>query len=191
MQVYNITMCCAVLALYCATLCFAAAAWYHQSMQGNESVIRTPCAVLLYAVLCSNAVLSCAELGLTLSQSSSLCRHLTPRLESKLGLRDTCGVHNLHGIPGILGGLVAALVSLTSYQENMGVMPAGHHQALNQIYGLLVTLGISVGGGFLAATAIKTVTPGMHQLQTDHMFDDSMWWDEETEAESSASLQEL
>ena len=140
----------------------------------------------VYAGQCC-PVLCCANAE-SVQAVLSLCRHLTPRLESALGLRDTCGVHNLHGIPGILGGLVAALVSLTSYQDNKGVMPAGHYQALNQIYGLLVTLAIAIGGGFLAATAVKTVTPGAHQLQADHMFDDSMWWDEEVEAESSASL---
>ena len=133
------------------------------------------------------AMLFCAIPSFS-KQSLSWCRHLAPALESNLGLRDTCGVHNLHGIPGILGGLTAALVALTSYQDNKGVMPAGHHQALYQIYGILLTLGIAVGGGFLAATAVKTVTPGVHQLQADHMFDDSMWWDEEVEAESSASL---
>ena len=36
-------------------------------------------------------------------------RYISPRLETQLGLRDTCGVHNLHGLPGILGGVVAAL----------------------------------------------------------------------------------
>lgn len=59
------------------------------------------------------------------------CRQLTPALESHFGLRDTCGVHNLHGMPGLLGGIVAAVVSWTSYGGNKGVMLAGHKQVLS------------------------------------------------------------
>lgn len=35
---------------------------------------------------------------------------IQPRLQSKLKIIDTCGVHNLHGMPGLLGGLIAVLV---------------------------------------------------------------------------------
>merc|ERR1712072_88094 len=28
---------------------------------------------------------------------------------SKSGIYDTCGVHNLHGMPGVLGGIVGAI----------------------------------------------------------------------------------
>jgi ammonium transporter Rh len=35
---------------------------------------------------------------------------IQPRLDQRLKIVDTCGVHNLHGMPGLLGGLTAAVV---------------------------------------------------------------------------------
>ncbi|XP_009703206.1 PREDICTED: ammonium transporter Rh type B-B-like [Cariama cristata] len=37
-------------------------------------------------------------------------RFLTPILHSRLKMQDTCGVHNVHGLPGILGALLLELV---------------------------------------------------------------------------------
>ena len=36
---------------------------------------------------------------------------IQPRLDKFLKITDTCGVHNLHGMPGLLGGLIAVLVT--------------------------------------------------------------------------------
>lgn len=68
---------------------------------------------------------------------------LQPVLESKFKLVDTCGVHNLHGMPGLLGGMSAFLVV-------PGV-------AVAQFNGMMITLFIAIVGG-LSAGAIIRVT---------------------------------
>lgn len=43
--------------------------------------------------------------------------YVQPILASSLGIQDTCGVHNLHGMPGILGGL-AGIVAVALGKKN-------------------------------------------------------------------------
>ena len=70
---------------------------------------------------------------------------LMPRLEAAIGLRDTCGVHNLHGMPGVLGGLVAALVAVVAPEANAPVMKfAGKSQ-------------VKAGSPYLSMDVIKCV----------------------------------
>ncbi|XP_066466300.1 ammonium transporter Rh type B [Tiliqua scincoides] len=47
-------------------------------------------------------------------------KFLTPILASKLKIQDTCGVHNLHGMPGVLGGLLGALIAALATPEIYG-----------------------------------------------------------------------
>lgn len=37
--------------------------------------------------------------------------YIGPYLRDKINLHDTCGVHNLHGMPGVIGGIVSAIVA--------------------------------------------------------------------------------
>ena len=66
---------------------------------------------------------------------------LQPVLESKFKLVDTCGVHNLHGMPGLLGGMSAFLV-----------VP---DVAIAQFNGMMITLFIAIVGGLTAGAIIR------------------------------------
>lgn len=43
-----------------------------------------------------------------------------PILENKLKIQDTCGVHNLHGMPGVMGAIVGAVTASLATKEIYG-----------------------------------------------------------------------
>ncbi|XP_046657631.1 ammonium transporter Rh type A-like [Daphnia pulicaria] len=47
-------------------------------------------------------------------------RFLTPAMNKKLAIHDTCGVHNLHGMPGVMAGIVGAITAAMATQEEYG-----------------------------------------------------------------------
>ncbi len=74
--------------------------------------------------------------------------YVQPFIESKLRIVDTCGVHNLHGMPGLMGGLVA--ITLVP-----GIAAA-------QIVGIIFTVLIALTCGLCAGALIKAT--GMKSL---------------------------
>ena len=79
------------------------------------------------------------------------------KLFQRLGVHDTCGVNNLHGMPGILAGLLSVVMVLLASEETYGkelyeIFPrlAPHHgrtvsgQALIQLGALAGTLALAI-----------------------------------------------
>lgn len=66
---------------------------------------------------------------------------IQPALLSRFKILDTCGVHNLHGMPGLMGGLLAILVV-------PGI-------AVAQLIGIAFTVGIALAGGLIGGLLIK------------------------------------
>jgi ammonium transporter Rh len=66
---------------------------------------------------------------------------IQPKLQKILKMVDTCGVHNLHGMPGLLGGIIAIFV-----------VPEA---AKAQIVGIVFTVVLAFVGGIISGNIIR------------------------------------
>ncbi|KAK6042856.1 ammonium transporter [Cooperia oncophora] len=98
-------------------------------------------------------------------------RYITPFLSNKLGAHDTCGVNNLHGMPGVLAGLLSAVFvmaydpadygkslnliypAMKSDTNESGISAAA--QAVNQLVGLALVLVCSLISGLITGFILK------------------------------------
>ncbi|CAK1543256.1 unnamed protein product [Leptosia nina] len=115
-------------------------------------------------------------------------RYLTPLL-TRVGLPDTCGVHNLHGMPGVYSGILTVLFAALATKEQYGVELGGvfeamkedgsartaGSQALNQFLALLVTLAISLVSG--AMTGYIARAPVLEPLKDNEEYNDEINWE--------------
>ncbi|KAK5921583.1 hypothetical protein CgunFtcFv8_018938 [Champsocephalus gunnari] len=121
-------------------------------------------------------------------------KFLTPILEEKLKVQDTCGVHNLHGMPGILGAIVGAVTAAVATTDVYGkgmadVFPdvasgeiAASYQGVRQAISLAVTLGIALLGGLIVGFILKLPVFG---APSDAIcYEDSIYWEVPGEEEA-------
>ncbi|NXC48132.1 RHAG protein, partial [Penelope pileata] len=96
---------------------------------------------------------------------------LTPLLASKLNIQDTCGVHNLHGLPGVLGGIASIIVTAIQSENKKGktFTPGMQAAALGS------SIGIALVGGALTGAILKL--PCWGQVSDQNCFDDSAYWE--------------
>lgn len=111
-------------------------------------------------------------------------RYLQLFLENKINLRDTCGVHNLHGMPSVLGAFASAIVARKAEYENYGASitdtfvartlvggvetRSSLQQAKYQLAGLGTTLAIAIVGGLLTGLALNAL-PMLEYFFTDNL----------------------
>jgi ammonium transporter Rh len=108
--------------------------------------------------------------------------YLSKYLQKKLNLHDTCGVLNLHGMPGLIGGFVSAIVASRG-EGNFGPMFSTYFklgrdaqtQAGFQLAGTFLSLGLAIFGGLL--TGYLTSRPWFQPPPEYALFDDRYHWD--------------
>lgn len=104
--------------------------------------------------------------------------YLTPKM-NKWGIYDVCGVHNLHGMPGILGAVAGALSAATAdeqkYGQNIGSIFAAREggarsasaQGWYQAAALGCTLAFSIGGGIITGFVVRAATDRKKHFYSD------------------------
>lgn len=119
--------------------------------------------------------------------------YLQPILE-KYNIHDTCGVHNLHGIPGLIGGIggaiSASVVPDNLYGDNISKIFPGRGsnrnaaaQGLFQLAALTTTLSISILSGLLTGLLVKYLLPDYQEY-----YDDKANWSDENEDEIAENV---
>ncbi|XP_061478312.1 ammonium transporter Rh type A isoform X2 [Rhineura floridana] len=105
-------------------------------------------------------------------------KYLTPLFASNLKIQDTCGVHNLHGLPGILGGIASIIAAALQINSNLS--------AAMQAAALACSIGIALVGGVCTGLILRL--PFLGELPDQNCYDDSVYWEvpfEDASQESS------
>uniref|UniRef100_A0A8C4EET4 Rh family, C glycoprotein a n=1 Tax=Dicentrarchus labrax TaxID=13489 RepID=A0A8C4EET4_DICLA len=98
---------------------------------------------------------------------------VTPCLENSLKLQDTCGVHNLHAAPGMLGGFIGAIVAAAASES----VYISVHVSLKSSE-VLINVRFSLFKGFILRFPI------WGDPADDNCFDDEVYWEVPEEEET-------
>lgn len=60
--------------------------------------------------------------------------YVQPYLERRVGLHDTCGVNNLHGMPSIIGGFASVIAASYAQNDGIGNAEGYGHEQLHHIF---------------------------------------------------------
>uniref|UniRef100_A0A8C5RRL7 Ammonium transporter Rh type A n=1 Tax=Laticauda laticaudata TaxID=8630 RepID=A0A8C5RRL7_LATLA len=102
-------------------------------------------------------------------------KYLSPLLASKLKIQDTCGVHNLHGLPGLLGG-IASIIAAAVFPDDTKFICFLYSVSVGmQAAALGCSVAIALAGG--ALTGLIVSLPFLGQPPDENCYDDSVYWE--------------
>jgi len=111
--------------------------------------------------------------------------YVTPWIQDKLKVHDTCGVHNLHGMPAVIGLVLSCIMASIATFEDYGkglyvVYPAlnpdqmdehtglkipeitASQQAVNQLLASIVTMAFAIVGGAITGLIMRFIGEWQH-----------------------------
>ncbi|XP_062869399.1 rh family, C glycoprotein a [Trichomycterus rosablanca] len=126
---------------------------------------------------------------------------ITPLLE-KIKIQDTCGIHNLHAMPGVLGGIIGAITAAAASESVYGkeglintfkfegkiATRTPSIQGGYQAAGIFVALAFGLVGGALVGLILRL--PIWGDPADDNCFDDEVYWEVPEDEESISPILE-
>uniref|UniRef100_A0A670YDQ4 Rh family C glycoprotein n=1 Tax=Pseudonaja textilis TaxID=8673 RepID=A0A670YDQ4_PSETE len=118
--------------------------------------------------------------------------YITPFLDTRLHIQDTCGIHNLHGMPGLIGGIVGAVTAAAATETVYGKKGlinmfdfTGEYrdrtpsiQGGFQAAGIAVSLAMAFVGGSIVGGILKL--PFFGDPTDENCFEDNVYWEVNT-----------
>jgi ammonium transporter Rh len=107
---------------------------------------------------------------------------IQPWLEKTIGLHDSCGIHNLHAMPSVIGALASIFV--TAYQQSGGRHISdeiygvnGSSQWWRQGMSIVVCIAFAVFTGTITGFILKALGGDEEEKALVKEFDDEMYWE--------------
>uniref|UniRef100_A0A6Q2Z0E3 Ammonium transporter AmtB-like domain-containing protein n=1 Tax=Esox lucius TaxID=8010 RepID=A0A6Q2Z0E3_ESOLU len=122
---------------------------------------------------------------------------ISPFLEKNLKIHDTCGIHNLHAMPGLIGGIVGAITAATANELDYGKQGlintfglTGKLQSRSpstqggyQAAGICVALAFGIVGGAIVGGILRL--PIWGDPADENCYDDEVYWEVPEEDEEN------
>uniref|UniRef100_A0AAR2KYP4 Ammonium transporter AmtB-like domain-containing protein n=1 Tax=Pygocentrus nattereri TaxID=42514 RepID=A0AAR2KYP4_PYGNA len=121
-------------------------------------------------------------------------KYLSPFLARRLRVQDQCGIHNLHGLTGLISTVAAIYPQLAELQELIPGLKAGlgrtaKEQALYQLAALGSTIALAAVGGMLTGLLLKL--PYLASPSDEFCFDDELFFNVPADYNQAPVAQDL
>ena len=106
---------------------------------------------------------------------------IMPYME-EMGVHDTCGIHNLHAMPSVIGAL--ASVFLAAYAQQSSEDAISYYGATaptqwwHQLVGIILCMSFAIFTGFVTGHILKIFGKDEeHMVESDLAFNDNCYWE--------------
>lgn len=111
---------------------------------------------------------------------------ITPKIYQKFNIQDVCGIHNLHGMPGLIGSILSII---TTFFVSLDYPHEGK-QPIFQIIAIVVTVIVAIAGGLITGLILRFSTKFL-PMTSDDLFNDKRFWAVPSDYENVARSTDL